>query len=60
VAHWLKVEPIFIPFKIALNAAFSTDQIAANSLKLKHKIKYSKAKLEALIRECIELKNSLS
>jgi hypothetical protein len=56
VTHWLKVEPIFIPFKIALNAAFSTGQIASNSLKLNHKIKYSKAKLEALVRECIEVK----
>ncbi len=56
MTHWLKVEPIFIPFKIALNAAFSTSQIASNSLKLNHKIKYSKAKLEALVRECIEVK----
>ncbi len=56
MTHWLKVEPIFIPFKIALNAAFSTSQIASNSLKLNHKIKYSKAKLEALVRECIQIK----
>ncbi len=56
MTHWLKVEPIFIPFKIALNAAFSASQIASNSLKLNHKIKYSKAKLEALVRECIEVK----
>jgi len=56
VTGWLKVEPIFIPFKIALNAAFSTSQIDSNSLKLNHKIKYSKAKLEALVLECIEIK----
>jgi hypothetical protein len=56
VTHWLKVEPIYISFKLALNAVFSSDQIAANSPKLKHKIKYSKAKLEALVRECIEVK----
>ncbi len=56
MTHWLKVEPIYIPFKVALNAAFSIDQIASNSLKLNHKTKYSKAKLEALVRECIEVK----
>ncbi|MCM0607259.1 MAG: recombinase family protein [Xanthomonadaceae bacterium] len=56
MTHWLKVEPIFITFKIELSSSFSSSPTPANSLKLNHKIKYSKAKLEALVRECIEVK----
>lgn len=54
MTHWLKVEPIFIPFKITISNGSFSGTIAANSSKLKQKTKYSKAKLEALVLECIE------
>lgn len=56
VTHWNKVEPIFIPFRLNLTVKFATNSTASNSLKLKQKMAYSKAKLEALVRECIEAK----
>jgi hypothetical protein len=56
VTHWLKVEPIFIPIKKQIYSNFSNSSIAANSLKLSHKNKYSKSKLETLIYECVVVK----
>jgi hypothetical protein len=56
VTHWYKVEPFFIPFRIKLYSKSGSGATIANSSKLNQKVTYSKAKLEALVRDCIEVK----
>jgi len=53
VTDWLKVEPIIIPIRKEILSSNTSSTIAANTLKLKDKIKYSKQKLESLVRDCI-------
>ncbi len=54
MTEWVKIEPVVIPIsRSALDKLYS-DPIAANPSKVKDKIKHSKARLEALVRECIE------
>ncbi len=56
VTDWSKVEPIFIPIQTLVKSKFSSTSNPANLLTTSQKSNYSKAKLEALIRECIEVK----
>ena len=56
MTHWNKVEPFFITFRVELFTKSNSSTITANSSKLKQKMSYSKAKLEALVRDCIEVK----
>ncbi len=56
MTDWSKVEPIFIPIKKLINAYCKNTQSADKSSKRLHKSNYSRAKLEFLVRECIEVK----
>lgn len=57
MTHWNKVEPFHVKFHISLNELLARSSIASNSLKLKQKIKHSKAKLEALVSDCMVTRN---
>lgn len=57
MTHWNKVEPFYLKFRISLNALLARSTIASNPLKLKQKIKHSKAKLEALVSDCLVTRN---
>ena len=56
VSLWAKVEPIEIPFSKLLEPKGSASQMDANPLKTNRKHPYSKVRLDALIKDCIEVK----
>lgn len=56
MALWVKTEPTWLNFSKPIHNQKSKSPQATNTANLQEKIKYSKSKLEALIKECFEVR----